>query len=295
MRLQGEVYSPVQLSAFILQKMKATAEDYLGETVSECVITVPANFNDDLRFATLLAAKIAGLKARRIINEPTAASLYYGVDYAAQTIAVFDLGGGTFDISVLDVGDGVFEVLSTGGDTFLGGQDFDYALVDDILTSLESQSSARIDLDSIARLRLKQAAESSKIERSHSTKSHISLPFFATLDDAPYHLEKIITQSKFEELIEPLIERMINVCKRALLDAGKKIDGIDTVVLVGGSTRIPILNSKLQEFFRSRPYGALRREDAVALGAAIQGAVISGKCRDTVLLDVTPISLGTCE
>jgi molecular chaperone DnaK len=287
-------YTPQELSAMILQKMKSTAEDYLGQEVKEAVITVPAYFNDAERQATKEAGAIAGLDVKRIINEPTAAALAYGLDKKNQdsTIAVFDLGGGTFDISILELGDGVFEVKSTNGDTHLGGDDFDQVIIDWL--AQEFLNDERIDLrkDPMALQRLKEAAEKAKIELSSSTSTEINLPYIMPVDGIPKHLVRSLTRAKFEQLADSLIRRSLEPCKKALADAGLSIDKIDEVILVGGSTRIPRIQEEVEKFFGKKPSKGVNPDEVVALGAAIQGGVLSGDVKDVLLLDVTPLSLG---
>ena len=293
--IDGRLYTPQELSAIILQKMKKTAEDYLGQTVSEAVITVPAYFNDAQRQATKEAGEIAGLNVRRIINEPTAAALAYGVDKKGKDIklAVYDLGGGTFDISILEMGDGVFEVKSTNGDTHLGGDDFD----NEIITWLANEflSEERIDLrkDPMALQRLKEAAEKAKIELSASQETEINLPYITAVDGVPKHLVKKLTKSKFEQLCDKLVERTLVPCAQALKDAGYTINDIDEVILVGGSTRIPKIQEAVEKFFGKKPSKGVNPDEVVAVGAAIQGGILSGDVKDDiVLVDVTPLSLG---
>ena len=293
----GEDYSPSQISAFILQKMKETAESYLGETVSKAVITVPAYFNDAQRQATKDAGQIAGLEVERIINEPTAAALAYGMDKNdGKTIAVYDLGGGTFDISVLEIGDGVFEVKSTNGDTFLGGEDFDAAIVEYLAEQFQKAENMDLRKDKLALQRLKEAAEKAKIELSSSQQTEVNLPFItARMEDGsstPLHLVETITRSKLEQLVGDLIKRTLEPCKRALEDAGVSKDGIDEVILVGGMTRMPKVREVVEEFFGSKPHTGVNPDEVVAMGAAIQAGVLQGDVKDVLLLDVTPLSLG---
>ncbi|MBN2708265.1 MAG: molecular chaperone DnaK [Calditrichaceae bacterium] len=286
-------YSPPEISAMILQKMKQTAEDYLGEKVTEAVITVPAYFNDAQRQATKDAGKIAGLEVKRIINEPTAASLAYGLDSKKdETIAVFDLGGGTFDISVLEIGDGVFEVKSTNGDTHLGGDDFDQRLIDYLADEFKKQENVDLRKDPMALQRLKEAAEKAKIELSSSMQTEINLPFITATESGPKHLNISLSRSKFEQLVDDLIQRTIEPCKAALKDASKNTSDIDEVILVGGSIRIPKVQEIVKEFFGKEPHKGVNPDEVVAIGAAIQGAVLSGEVKDVLLLDVIPLSLG---
>ncbi|VVT15747.1 molecular chaperone DnaK [Erythrobacter sp. EC-HK427] len=293
----GEDYSPSQISAFILQKMKETAESYLGETVTKAVITVPAYFNDAQRQATKDAGQIAGLEVERIINEPTAAALAYGMDKNdGKTIAVYDLGGGTFDISVLEIGDGVFEVKSTNGDTFLGGEDFDNVIVEYLADQFKSKENMDLRKDKLALQRLKEAAEKAKIELSSSQQTEVNLPFItARMEDGsstPLHLVETITRSKLEQLVGDLIKRTLEPCKKALEDAGVSKDGIDEVILVGGMTRMPKVREIVEEFFGSKPHTGVNPDEVVAMGAAIQAGVLQGDVKDVLLLDVTPLSLG---
>jgi molecular chaperone DnaK len=289
----GKKYSPSQISAFILQKMKETAESYLGEKVEKAVITVPAYFNDAQRQATKDAGKIAGLEVLRIINEPTAAALAYGLDKKkAGTIAVYDLGGGTFDISVLEIGDGVFEVKSTNGDTFLGGEDFDMRLVNYLADEFKKEQGIDLKNDKLALQRLKEAAEKAKIELSSSSQTEINLPFITADQSGPKHLTMKLTRAKFEQLVDDLIQRTIEPCKAALKDAGVKAGEIDEVVLVGGMTRMPKVQEVVKNFFGKEPHKGVNPDEVVALGAAIQAGVLQGDVKDVLLLDVTPLSLG---
>ena len=288
-----EKYSPSQISAFILQKMKRTAEKYLGEDVTQAVITVPAYFNDAQRQATKDAGKIAGLEVLRIINEPTAASLAYGLEKNdGKTIAVFDLGGGTFDVSVLEIGDGVFEVKSTNGDTFLGGEDFDMCLVEHLAKEFKKESGIDIRNDKLALQRLKEAAEKAKIELSAATQTEVNLPFITADANGPKHLNMKLTRAKFEQLVEKLVQRTIGPCKSALKDAGLGSKTIDEVVLVGGMTRMPKIQEVVKEFFGKEPNKSVNPDEVVAMGAAIQAGVLQGDVKDVLLLDVTPLSLG---
>ncbi|WP_375703167.1 molecular chaperone DnaK [Bartonella sp. AD13SXNS] len=289
----GKKYSPSQISAMILQKMKETAESYLGEKVEQAVITVPAYFNDAQRQATKDAGKIAGLEVLRIINEPTAAALAYGLDKKdGKTIAVYDLGGGTFDISVLEIGDGVFEVKSTNGDTFLGGEDFDMRLVGYLADEFKKEQGIDLKNDKLALQRLKEAAEKAKIELSSSQQTEINLPFITADQSGPKHLTMKLTRAKFESLVDDLVQRTIEPCKAALKDAGLKAGEIDEVVLVGGMTRMPKIQEVVQRFFGKDPHKGVNPDEVVAMGAAIQGGVLQGDVKDVLLLDVTPLSLG---
>ena len=289
----GKKYSPSQISAFILQKMKETAESYLGEKVEKAVITVPAYFNDAQRQATKDAGKIAGLEVLRIINEPTAAALAYGLDKKkAGTIAVYDLGGGTFDISVLEIGDGVFEVKSTNGDTFLGGEDFDMRLVEYLAAEFKKDQGIDLKNDKLALQRLKEAAEKAKIELSSSAQTEINLPFITADQSGPKHLTMKLTRAKFESLVDDLVQRTIAPCKAALKDAGVSAGEIDEVVLVGGMTRMPKIQEVVKQFFGKEPHKGVNPDEVVAIGAAIQAGVLQGDVKDVLLLDVTPLSLG---
>jgi len=290
---RGTKYSPSQISAFVLQKMKETAESYLGQEVTQAVITVPAYFNDAQRQATKDAGRIAGLEVLRIINEPTAAALAYGLDKKdGEVIAVYDLGGGTFDISVLEIGDGVFEVKSTNGDTFLGGEDFDMRLVDYLAGEFKKEQGIDLRNDRLALQRLKEAAEKAKIELSSSPQTEINLPFITADQAGPKHLNIKLTRSKFESLVEDLIERTMAPCKQALKDAGLKPGEIDEVVLVGGMTRMPKVQEMVKSFFGKEPHRGVNPDEVVAIGAAIQAGVLQGDVKDVLLLDVTPLSLG---
>ena len=292
--IEGRQYTPQEISAITLQKMKKTAEDYLGQEVTEAVITVPAYFSDSQRQATKEAGEIAGLKVRRIINEPTAAALAYGLDKKQDDmkIAVYDLGGGTFDISILELGDGVFEVKSTNGDTHLGGDDFDHVLIDYMAEAFKAEHGIDLRLDPMALQRLKEAAEKAKIELSSATTTDINLPYIMPVNGIPQHLVMSLTRAKFEQLCDHLVQKTIEPCRTALRDAGLQASQIDEVILVGGSTRIPAIQKIVEEFFGKTPNRSVNPDEVVAVGAAIQGGVLTGEVKDVLLLDVTPLSLG---
>ena len=293
-QIESKEYSPQEISAIVLQKMKKTAEDYLGETVTEAVITVPAYFNDAQRQATKEAGEIAGLTVKRIINEPTAAALAYGLDKKSKDmkIVVFDCGGGTHDVSILELGDGIFEVLSTDGDTHLGGDDFDQTIVDWLVNEFENENGLDLTKDPIALQRLREGAEKAKIELSTSLSTEINLPYIMPVDGVPKHLVRSLTKSKFEQLVDSLIKRTIEPCKKAMSNANLTVGEIDEIILVGGSTRIPAIQEAVKKFFGKEPSKGVNPDEVVALGAAIQAGVLAGDVKDVLLLDVTPLSLG---
>ncbi|MBB4077610.1 molecular chaperone DnaK [Lewinella aquimaris] len=292
--IDGRKYTPQEISAMVLQKMKKIAEDFLGQEVTEAVVTVPAYFNDSQRQATKEAGEVAGLNVRRIINEPTAAALAYGLDKRSKdmTIAVYDLGGGTFDISILDLGEGVFEVKSTNGDTHLGGDDFDRVLIDFLAEEFKKQENMDLKKDPMALQRLKEAAEKAKIELSSTTETEVNLPYITAVDGVPKHLVVKISRAKFEQLADELVQRTLKPCEKAMNDAGISKDEIDEVILVGGSTRIPAIQEAVEKFFGKKANKSVNPDEVVAVGAAIQGGVLSGDVQDVLLLDVTPLSLG---